>query len=164
MISPRDPHVPWMLRYIGPPLALLLLFDVAVAVAYVCFEQRWLALPNLPLSIGGGALGVILGFRNHVSFARWWEARTLWGRIVNYSRCVGRQAVAYVSAGDQPQDRGQIRDIQRRIVDYQIAYVNSLRRQLRGQDPWPELDPFLSEEEIDSLRCEKNAAAEIQRR
>ena len=164
MISPRDPHVPRMLRYIDRPLALLLLFDIVVVVAYVYFGQRWLALPNLPLSIGGGALGVILGFRNHVSYARWWEARTLWGRIVNYSRCVGRQAVAYISAGDQPQDRGPIRDTQRRIVYYQIAYVNSLRCQLRGQDPWPELDPFLSEEEIDSLRGEENAAAEIQRR
>ena len=164
MISPRDPHVPRMLRYIDRPLALLLLFDIVVVVAYVYFGQRWLALPNLPLSIGGGALGVILGFRNNVSYARWWEARTLWGRIVNYSRCVGRQAVAYISAGDQPQDRELIRDTQRRIVYYQIAYVNSLRCQLRGQDPWPELDPFLSEEEIDSLRGEKNVAAEIQRR
>jgi ion channel-forming bestrophin family protein len=160
MISPRDPHVPRMLQYIDRPLALLLAFDIVVVVAYVYFEQRWLALPNLPLSIGGGALGVILGFRINVSYARWWEARTLWGRIVNYSRCVGRQAVAYVnysrcvgrqavaysSIADQPQDRGLIRDTQRRIVYYQIAYVNSLRCQLRGQDPWPELEGSIPDE------------------
>ena len=106
MISPCDLHVPRMLRNLGRPLALLLWFDIVVVVAYVFFEQRWLALPNLPLAIGGGALGVLLGFRNNVSYARWWEARTLWGRIVNYSRCLGRQAVAYISVGDQPQDRG----------------------------------------------------------
>jgi len=86
VISPRDLHVPRMLRNLGRPLGLLLLFDIVVVVAYVYFEQRWLALPNLPLSMGAGALGVILGFRNHVSYSRWWEARTLWGRIVNYSR------------------------------------------------------------------------------
>jgi putative membrane protein len=153
-----------MLRNLGRPLALLLCFDIVVAVAYVYFEQRWLALPSLPLSIGGGALGVLLGFRNNISYGRWWEARALWGRIVNHSRCLGRQAVAYSSVGDQPQDRGPIRDIQRRIVYYQIAYVNSLRCQLRGQAPWPDLDPFLSKQEIDSLRGEQNAAAEIQRR
>ena len=164
MISPRDPQAPWMLRYIDRTLALLVLFDIAVVVAYVYLGQRWLALPNLPLSIGGGALGVVLGFRNHVSYSRWWEARTLWGRIVNYSRCVGRQAVAYISAGDQPQDRELIWDAKRQIVQYQIAYVNSLRCQLRGQEPWPELAPFLSEEEIDSMRGEANVAAEIQRR
>src|SRR5208337_2621293 len=65
MISPCDLHVPRMLRNLGRPLALLLLFDIVVVVAYVYFEQRWLALPNLPLAIGGGALGVILGFRNN---------------------------------------------------------------------------------------------------
>jgi putative membrane protein len=153
-----------MLRNLGRPLALLLGFDIVVVVAYVFFHQRWLALPNLPLAIGGGALGVLLGFRNNISYSRWWEARTLWGRIVNHSRCLGRQVVAYVSGGDRTEDRGLIRDTQRRIVYYQIAYANALRCQLRGQDPRPELAPFLSEEEIDSLRGEKNAAAEIQRR
>jgi putative membrane protein len=164
MISPRDPHIPRMLRYIDRPLALLLLFDIVVAVAYVNFDQRWLALPNLPLSIGGGALGVVLGFRINVSYGRWWEARTLWGRIVNESRCLARQAIAYFSAGDEPRERRMIRDVQRRIVYHQIAYANALRCQLRGQEPWPDLRPFLSREEIDSLRNEENVAAGIQRR
>ena len=164
MISPRDPHLPWMLRYIDRPLAVLVLFHIAVVVAYVFFEQRWLGRPNLPLPIAGAALGLILGFRNNVSYARWWEARTLWGRIVNYSRCVGRQAVAYISAGHQLQDSESIRCIQRRIVLYHLAYVNSLRCQLRGQDPLPELEPFLSQQEIDTLRGQTNTAAEIQRR
>jgi putative membrane protein len=57
-----------------------------------------------------------------------------------------------------------IRDIQRRIVYHQIAYANALRCQLRGQEPWPELRPFLSREEIDSSRGEQNVAAGIQRR
>jgi putative membrane protein len=152
------------LQYIGGLLALLLLFDVGVVVAYVYFGQQWLALPHLPLSIGGGALCVILGFRNSSCYARWWEARTLWGRIVNYSRCVARQAVTFISAGDRPPDQEQARDVRRRIVYYQIAYVNSLRCQLRGQEPWPELGPFLSKEEIESLRGAKNVAAEVQRR
>ena len=107
MISPCDLHVPRMLRNLGRPLALLLGLDIVVVVGYAFFHQRWLALPNLPLAIGGGVLGVLLGFRNNISYARWWEARTLWGRIVNYSRCVGRQAIAYISVGDKPQDRGE---------------------------------------------------------
>jgi putative membrane protein len=153
-----------MLRNLGRSLALLLCLDIVVVVGCVFLHQRWLALPNLPLAIGGGALGVLLGFRNNISYARWWEARTLWGRIVNHSRCLGRQVIAYGSVGHQPEDRRPIRDTRRRIVYYQIAYSNALRCQLRGQDPRPELAPFLSEEEIDSLRGEKNAAAEIQRR
>ncbi len=78
MISPRDPHVPRMLRYIDRPLALLLLFDIVVVVAYVYLEQRWLALPNLPLSIGGGALGV------SSNFTRWSVIKDLRNRVLYF--------------------------------------------------------------------------------
>jgi ion channel-forming bestrophin family protein len=164
MIAPCGPHVSRMIRFIGHSLALFFLFDVVVAVAYVGFGQRWVAMPNLPLSIGSGVIGVVLGFRNNNSYARWWEARTLWGSIENYSRCVGRQAVAFISGGDDPPEQERVRDARGRAVYYQIAFVNALRCQLRGQEPWPELSPFLASEEVDSLRRARNAAAEIQRR
>lgn len=164
MITPHRASVLRMLRYVGPALALLLVFDTAVAVAYVCLGQHWLALPNLPLSIGGGVVGVILGFRNNSCYARWWEARTLWGQIVNSSRCLARQAVTFISAGDTPQDEEEIAGVRRRIVYLQIAYVHALRCQLRGQEPWAELDAILPKGEADSLRGQQNPAADIQRR
>ena len=164
MIAPSGPHVSRMIRFIGHTLALFFLFDVVVAVAYLGFDQRWIALPNLPLAMGSGVIGVVLGFRNNNSYARWWEARTQWGRIVTNSRCLGRQAVAFISAGDAPEDKTRTCDVQRRIVYDQIAYVNALRCQLRNHEPWPALARFLSSEEIESLRGQHNAAAEIQRR
>ena len=164
MIARTGPQISRMLRFVGGTLLLLLPFDLLVAVSYVCFGQHWLALPNLPLSIGSGAIGVVLGFRNSSSYGRWWEARTLWGRIAAYSRSVGRQAVAYISDSDERQDHLQVEDVRRRIVYYQIAYINALRCQLRGQDPRLELTPFLDKEEIDSLHRATNVAAEIQRR
>ena len=164
MIAPRGPDTLRVLGYVGRPLGVLLVFDALVAVAYVCFDQRWLAVPHLPLSIGGGVVGVILGFRNNSCYARWWEARTLCGRIANYSRCLARQAVAFLSGGDSPEDREQVREARRRVVYYQMAYVNAVRCQLRGQEPWAEVAPFLPPEEVESLRGERNAAAAIQRR
>lgn len=150
--------------YVGRPLALLFLWDMAVAIAYVYFKQEWLALTHLPLAVFGGALGVILGFRNNTSYARWWEARTLWGSIVNYSRSLARQTVTLISTGDRKHEHEQLRIVQRRIVYYQLAYVNALRCQLRGEDPLPDLRPFLCEDDIDSLRRAKNVATDIQRR
>ena len=67
-----------MLRYIDRPLALLLLFDIVVVVAYVYLEQRWLALPNLPLSIGGGPLGV------RANFTRWSVIKDLRDRVLYF--------------------------------------------------------------------------------
>src|SRR5437588_9764302 len=103
MITRRGPNLTAMVQRVGRRAAMLFLLDIVIVIGYVCFQQRWLALPHLPLAIFGGALGVILAFRNNTSYARWWEARTLWGRIVNYSRCLARQATTFISAGDKRQ-------------------------------------------------------------
>src|SRR5689334_18298345 len=85
-----------MAKYVGLPLALLFGFDVIVVVAFKVMHLRWIAQPAIPLSLLGSAIGVIVGFRNNSSYGRWWEARTLWGAIVNNSRTLARQAVTAI--------------------------------------------------------------------
>ena len=80
-----------MLRYIGRPLLILVLYDLAVVIAYKVFHWDWLALPHIPLALFGSAIGIIVAFRNQSAYARWWEARTLWGAVVNNSRTLARQ-------------------------------------------------------------------------
>ena len=80
-----------LIRYVGRPLVVLFAFDLAIAAAYVFAGWKWLALPDVPLSIFGGVLGVIVGFRNSSAYARLWEARTIWGGIVNHSRSFARE-------------------------------------------------------------------------
>src|SRR6516225_11711981 len=82
--------------YIGRPLALLFAFDIVVMVAFVFGGWTWLALPNIPLSIFGGVIGVLAGFRNTSAYARWWEARILWGTVVNSSRSLARQVITMI--------------------------------------------------------------------
>ncbi len=48
--------------------------------------------PEIPLSIFGGVIGVLAGFRNTSAYARWWEARIIWGSIVNNSRVSGERS------------------------------------------------------------------------
>ena len=83
-----------LVRYVGRPLLLLFALDVAVAVAYVFAGWKWVALPDIPLSIFGGVIGVIAGFRNTSAYSRWWEARTIWGGIVNNSRSFARELLS----------------------------------------------------------------------
>ena len=91
-------------------LSLVLTFGVVAAVIWVLarlIEQSlsvWCALEIMPFEFAGVALGVLLVFRTNAGYDRWWEARTLWGRIVNFSRCVARQAVTFIPVGDEPQD------------------------------------------------------------
>jgi putative membrane protein len=57
-------------------------------------------LPSLPLAVIGGALGIFVSFRTNTSYARWWEGRQLWGRMVNSSLAARSAALGL------PQHRG----------------------------------------------------------
>jgi ion channel-forming bestrophin family protein len=150
-----------MLSYVGMPLLALLAYDVAVVVAYKA-HWDWVALPHIPLTLFGSAIGVILAFRNQSSYARWWEARTLWGSLVNKSRSWARQVTTLMLPLSDA-EAGEVKVMQRRLVYHQIAYMNALRQHLRGLEPWKELAPLLSDQELSTLRDERNVPLAIQK-
>ena len=86
-----------------------------------------IAIPQLPLAVVGGALGIFVSFRTNSAYARWWEGRQLWGRLVNASRMLGSQALVYLPA------EGEGRELAERVVRRHIAYVHTLRVLLRVQ-------------------------------
>ena len=162
MIVPRGPQLTRMLAYVGKPLLILVAYDLAVVTAYKVMHWNWVALPHIPLALFGSAIGIIVAFRNQSSYARWWEARTLWGAIVNNSRSWGRQAItALLPVMDT--DAAELKTMQRRLVYHQIAYVHALRQHLRGLEPWEELTPLLNDTELSALREEKNIPLAIQK-
>ncbi len=163
MIVPRTRRlVLQTIQYVGPTLITLLAYDIAIVLAYHMGYLQWAALQETPLSLFGSGIGVILAFRNSTSYARWWEARTLWGSIVNNSRSWGRLVTTTMrkSSGNNL----EFGEMQRRMVYYQIAWVHALRQHLRRLDPFPELLPFLPAEEIESLRGQNNVPVAIQQR
>ena len=154
----------WTLpAYVGRPLVTLFAFDVAIAAAYVFAGWKWLALPDVPLSIFGGVIGVIAGFRNSSAYGRWWEARKVWGAIVNSSRSFAREVLSMVIAPEggrtTEQELGEVRS---KLVRLQIAYVHALRNHLRGTPPWDDLAGLVPEPEIESLRSQTNVPLAIQ--
>ncbi len=163
MIVPKGPQLWRMLKYVGRPLVLLLAWDCVIVFAYMVLHWQWVGSRHIPLGLYGGAVGVIVGFRNNSSYARWWEARTLWGQIVNNSRSVARQAVSAVQL-TRSEDETAVQAWKKRIVYCLIAYVHALRQHLRGLEPWKELTPFLSAEEISTLRHERNVPFALQKK
>ena len=161
MIVPHGPQLKAMLIYVGRPLLLLVLYDLAIVVAYQLRHLTWIALPHIPLSLFGSAIGIILGFRNQSAYARWWEARTLWGAVVNNSRSWARQVTTSMlpSKSDEAEE---VKQMQQRMVHLQIAYVHALRQHLRKLEPWAELAPLMNERELNWLRNEKNVPLSIQ--
>jgi putative membrane protein len=161
MIVPRTRQITAMLAYVGLPVLTLLLYDLGVVVAYKVLHWNWVALPHIPLALYGSAIGIVVAFRNQSSYARWWEARILWGAIINNSRSLARQ-VTTVMMPLNDTEAEELKVVQRRLVYYQIAYAHALRQQLRGLEPWEELAPLLSEQELRELRDEKNIPLAIQ--
>ena len=163
MIVSRSAKLWTLPGYIGRPLILLFAFDIAVAVAYIYGGWKWVALPDIPLSIFGSVIGVIAGFRNASAYARWWEARTIWGGVVNNSRSFAREVLSMVAAPDADSATARETDeMKRKLVILQIAFVHALRNQLRGVPPWEELSGLLPDEELKQLRTQKNVPLAIQ--
>lgn len=144
-------------------LGLLFLFDLTIAVLYSVGGMHVLALSSLPLAMMGAGLSVFLAFRNNSAYDRWWEARTLWGAMVNESRTFGRQVMTLVdpaaarsSAGRTWGGQSDDDEDALALVEWQIAYVHALRCHLRGQNAYPELEERLSPTLIAWLRTQRN--------
>ena len=162
MIVPQGPHLWRMLRYVGRPLLALVAWDFAIVIAYKVFHWEWVGSRHIPLALYGGAIGFVVGFRNNSAYARWWEARGLWGQIVNNSRSLARQIVTTIRSPD-PAQQGAVHALQQKLIYLQIAYVHALRQHLRGLEPWGDLEPLLSAAEIADLRGQKNVPTRLQR-
>jgi len=163
MIVPHQRHISRLITYVGLPLLILVLYDVAVVLAYKVMHWDWVALPHIPLTLLGSAIGIIVAFRNQSSYARWWEGRTMWGRVISNSRGWARQVTTVMMPLNET-EATEVKLAQRRLVYHQIAYAHALRQQLRGLPPWEELKPLLAEQELSELRDQRNVPLAIQQR
>ena len=84
-----------ILKQAEKPLGVFFAFSILVTAIYEYgLRFRILELPALPVSLLGSALGIFLGFRTNSAYGRWWEARILWGGLINHSRSWARQVVS----------------------------------------------------------------------
>ncbi len=115
-------------------------------------------VPTVPLGIPaflGTAISLILSFKLNQSYDRWWEARKIWGAIVNDSRTLVRQALTFTV----PRFPEGPRDIVTRLARRQIAWCYCLGQALRGHD-WTEGSaPYIVPEERRELEGHANKAA-----
>lgn len=65
---------------------VLAAFSYACLVSLLSIFIPSLSLPISPFEYAGVIMGLILVFRVNAGYDRWWEARKLWGTVVNCSR------------------------------------------------------------------------------
>jgi len=138
--------------YILNKVKFELLYVLIAAIAVLLLTNRYQALlPEMPLTIPafiGTAISILLSFKLNQSYDRWWEARKIWGSIVNDSRSLVMQLCTLTAKGNDA--------IIRKIAYRQIAWCYSLGQSLRGLNPTENLKKYLPEEELDAIKPHNN--------
>ncbi len=153
--------------YVKGPMSLSLGWSLAVWLTFHLTGWKELALNFTPIGVLGSALAIFVAFRNNSAYGRWWEARTLWGGIVNSSRVLARLVITFTdSHALQPNfDKGRSEDFKRVMVLRCIAWVHALRLHLRRDDEreWTEtLRPLLPDDEFNTVMGAQNRPNIIQ--
>lgn len=133
IFSPQD-----MLRWTRRDIALFLAIALLPVVLYDVVGLHWLHLPWLPIALVGTAVAFVLSFQNNASYDRAWEARKIWGGIVNTSRSLGILVQDFITNEftDQAVEVEAIREIQKTMIFRHIGWLVALRHALRKPRSW----------------------------
>lgn len=120
------------------PQVLLFIFSF-----FIYFYQTHIATEPVPLNpsvfaILGISLAIFHGFCNNAAYDRFWEGRKLWGTLVWLSRNIARQVLTLPNVSMAEKQA---------FIRHQIAFVHSLRQQLRAEDNTANLQRLLTVEE-----------------
>lgn len=122
-------------------LVMNFLLSIAVVVMLPWYTSLGIKFTLAPFSILGVAIAIFLGFRNNACFARYTEARLLWGQLMIASRSLLRE-VNTALPGDtalQP------------FIRLQIAFAHSLRMTLRRKPQGETLARYLSPADLQKV-------------
>jgi putative membrane protein len=129
---------------------LVIVLILSLSVLYIT-DRYQNALPEMPLTIPafiGTAISILLSFKLSQSYDRWWEARKVWGAIVNDSRSFVIQLQSLTAKGND--------ETIRKIAFRQIAWCYSLGQSLRGLSPTDNLDGLISQEDLNEIKQHNN--------
>lgn len=144
MIIKRNFNPLRVLGYVRIELLVATVASVAVFLAskYTNFSY---ALPFSVAAILGSALAIFIAFRNNSAYGRWWEARTLWGNIVNSSRVLGRLIITFTDSHRHQSGYNEERSasFKQEMVYLSIAWAHALRLHLRQQSDWQPIAALL---------------------
>lgn len=138
----------YILKKVKQELIFVIIIATIVKVVALEFSEY---LPEMPLGIPaffGTAITIILSFKLNQSYDRWWEARKVWGAIVNDSRSLVLLLQSFLSTH-------QAKEIQ--VITYRhIAWCYALGQNLRQLDALKGNEHFFNQTEIEQIKEHNN--------
>lgn len=178
-----------MVRWTRRDIYKFIVIAVLPVAMYSLLNFKWLHLPWLPIALIGTAVAFIVGFKNNASYGRLWEARQIWGGIVNASRAFGIMVNDYITNehAKSALSEDELQAIRQKVIFRHIAWMTAHRYILRMTKPWEiflrrgtnreyaklydvqewripieeAIEPYLDKEEIDYIKDKKNKATQI---
>ena len=111
------------------------IFSTLVTVLYEILNIKWLQVPLAPVALIGTAVAFMVGFQNNAAYDRIWEARKIWGGIVNTSRTliITVKDSFYMHRSEAKKDESEALKI---VTNRHIAWLTALRYAMRTKKPW----------------------------
>lgn len=118
---------------------IIFIFIAAIpTILYDVLGYKWLAIPWLPVALVGTAVAFLIGFRNNASYDRLWEARKIWGAIVNSSRAWGIMVKDFITTkhAEIELSEEELNKIHTNFIYRYIGWLAALRYQLGQSKAW----------------------------
>lgn len=139
----------YMLGQIKYELALITIYGVSIELlefGIMSFTRHQFSIPIAVPTVLGTIISLLLAFRSNQSYDRWWEARMIWGAIVNDSRTLARQVNNLMESQEETEELAEFR---RNFINRQIAWNFALAKSLRNGIPLPYIEKFMKPEEFE---------------
>jgi len=115
----------------------------------IFYVSKYIELPVIPVSIPaflGTSISLVLAFKMNQAYDRWWEARKIWGEIVNDSRTLIIQLLSF-SNNDM---------ITKPLAKRQIAWCYALSGSLRNTNVNTTIEKFIDADELKTFNKYNN--------
>jgi len=148
MLLKKNIPIGYLLKTIKWEILFISVYTIVIGSLFYFLEQNNDPLPEIPIAVPmvmGTVISLLLGFRSSQAYDRWWEARQVWGAIVNDSRSTVRQLISFTVGVNDP----ELQEFKREYTFRQAAWCQALGRSLRGRDPMKYLHSVLSVEDYE---------------
>ena len=155
----------FLLRNWGLILTVVVTEQIIVRVSQFSDVLRTDVFSATAVGMLATVVGIFIVFRFNEAYQRWWEARILWGALVNDSRTYAREVLTLITPRRAPalESDEAASLLHRELIYRHIAYCNALRLSLRDQDSWDELAPFIDPAELEDLKRYANKPTRLNR-
>ncbi len=170
-------------------LLILLFYNCLAIVLYHVVGFTFLEIPWTPMALMGTAVAFLIGFQTNNAYGRIWEARKIWGAIVNSSRTFTIMTKDMISNAhtQNPVSEEELQNHIKVLIHRHVAWLTALRYAMRAPKKWEEyykyksnrefsrnyklperemdlataLDPYLTAEEKDYVLSKGNKATTV---